>query len=124
MKKIKNGEYIRTKDGYIGKIENFISNDPCFHNMPYYEIDILYKHTSCYPSFVIYQDVIKKHSFEIIDLIKVGDYVNGKKVAHICDGFIIFKNVGSAVYSLTIHKDEINSILTKEMFEKMEYKIN
>lgn len=124
MEKIKSGEYIRTKDGYIAKIENFICNDPCFYNMPYYRIDTHYTMPSCYASFNIYQDMIKKHSFEIVDLIETGDYVNGKQVALVRDGFIIFKDVGSAVYSLTIYKDDIKNVLTKEMFEKKVYKIN
>ena len=124
MKKIKDGEFIITKDGYIGKIIRHICNDPCFYNMPYYEVDILYRMPGCYLSFNIYQDMIKKHSFELIDLIKTGDYVNGKQVEHVRDGFIIFKGVGCTVYSSTIYKDEIRSVLTKEIFEKMEYKIN
>lgn len=61
-------------------------------------------------------DVSKiKSSPNIIDLIEVGDYVNGNKVTDI-NGIIYVKDVGF------LEEIEIKSIVTKEQFEAMEYK--
>lgn len=56
-------------------------------------------------------------SYNIIDLIEVGDYVNGFPVIHKendilkCGLLVQFK------------ENEIKSIVTKEQFEQMEYKV-
>ena len=66
------------------------------------------------------EDMIVKASHNIIDLIEVGDYVNGYKV------YEIFLNdavlVENRDYPL-IHQNEIKSIVTKEQFESMSYKV-
>ena len=62
-----------------------------------------------------------KISSNIIDLIEVGDYVNGKKVILNClqdGGNIIILEDG-----FCINNNEIKSIVTKEQFERMEYKL-
>ena len=62
------------------------------------------------------KDIIKA-SHNIIDLIEVGDYVNGFPVIHKendilkCGLLVQFK------------ENEIKSIVTKEQFEQMEYKV-
>lgn len=68
-----------------------------------------------------------KYSFDIIDLIEVGDYVNGYKIGYIDD------LKGSMKQFYYIHEDpridvghweeEIKSVVTKEQFENMEYRI-
>ena len=68
---------------------------------------------------------IIKHSKNIIDLIEVGDYVNGNKVLRIND-YGDFKRVdfnldyddGDAVYN-----EDIKLILTHEMYEQNCYKV-
>ena len=61
-------------------------------------------------------DVSKiKSSPNIIDLIEVGDYVNGEKVTNI-NGILYVKNIGA------LEEINIKSIVTKEQFEAMEYK--
>ena len=65
-----------------------------------------------------------KHSNNIIDLIEVGDYVNGKLVEDIfdktnyADKSIKLKGSGDYWYN-----EHIKSIVTKEQFESMEYKV-
>ena len=59
------GEYVRTKKGKIDKV----TNDNCY--MPQY--------IECKKSLLYKEDIIK-HSKNIIDLIEVGDYVNGHKI--------------------------------------------
>lgn len=77
-----------------------------------------------------YRDVIKSSS-NIIDLIEVGDYVNGYRVYEIKDNCIMvgykcfkneFDNEEDFLYQ-TIYTNDIKSIVTKECFESMEYKV-
>ena len=64
-----------------------------------------------------------KSSSNIIDLIEVGDYVNGYKVRDINNvaGFVIVNT--SSISENTIFSYNIKSIITPEMFESMEYKV-
>lgn len=66
------------------------------------------------------KDIIKA-SHNIIDLIEVGDYVNGLRVHGITE-------FGLEVYMFgdckeTLHENEIETIVTKEQFEQMAYKV-
>ena len=62
-----------------------------------------------------------KSSPNIIDLIEVGDYVNGR----IVDEFIYLDKLGLIGLTELEKEDEkfIKSIVTKEQFSQMEYKI-
>ncbi len=65
---------------------------------------------------------VVKASYDIIDLIKVGDYVNGREVIDIklkCDETI--KCLITHGYDIT--NEMIKSIVTKEMFSSMEYRL-
>lgn len=72
---------------------------------------------------------IVKHSKNIIDLIEVGDYVNGYKVLDIMEDL----NTGKLQLempssypkagSCTLYENEIKSIVTKEQFKSIEYKV-
>lgn len=122
------GEYVRIKNdkGYtcIGKIYNI--NDYREPSMKYC-IDIQAS------DFVfISEEEIIKSSPNIIDLIEVGDYVNGHKVF---DDMRVdtdeygndFIEIGIEIDNMLNHyirEEEIKSIVTKEQFEQMEYKIN
>lgn len=71
---------------------------------------------------------IAKSSFNIIDLIEVGDYVNGIRVDNFIlknDNEICFKYIYSMededVY--TLNRKDIKSIVTKEQFESMKYEV-
>ena len=69
----------------------------------------------------IYEENIIKSSPNIIDLIQVGDYVYGNRVLKNC-----IENKGNIVLFENGHcarNEEIKSILTKEQFERNEYKI-
>lgn len=60
---------------------------------------------------------ILKASNKIIDLIEVGDYVNGYEVTS-KDQFLGFGN-----HDWYMTNDEIKSIVTKEQFSSMEYRL-
>ena len=63
--------------------------------------------------------MIKKASHNIIDLIEVGDYVNGWKVLYWTDG----TKVVDDGYATNLDKISVKSILTKEQFESMSYEV-
>ena len=76
--------------------------------------------------------MIKKASHNIIDLIEVGDYVNGLKVSSV--GGTYYGRKDKAIYCdycenketgkwTMIYDDEIKSIVTKEQFESMKYEV-
>ena len=70
-----------------------------------------------------------KHSYNIIDLIEVGDYVNGHRVLEIFkdrikfgeDGLVLARKSNYDNYFLYI--EDIKSIVTKEQFESVQYKV-
>lgn len=106
---IKVGEYVRTKEG---KIYQYIR-----------DLDELYFVGKDY--FEPYLEDIVKHSPNIIDLIEVGDYVNGEIVIDIGErGLYLGYADDNEHYSrISIDESEINSIVTKEMFKNAEYRM-
>lgn len=108
--KLEVGMYIRTKEGNIEKICS-IENEHIYTNEDY---------LSWYPSY----NTINKASHNIIDLIEVGDYVNGCRViavniAEIVGHYSYVKCINDNVFK----ENEIKSIVTKEMFESMQYEV-
>ena len=105
------GEYVRTKKDGICKLLN-IENDYMWCGY----VD---------KPFWLRKDNIVKHSKNIIDLIEVGDYVNGEKIKRIND----YGDFKRADFNLdyddcdAVYEDDIKSIVTKEQFASMEYKI-
>lgn len=79
-------------------------------------IDIQFKHSK---HSVPKKDVISSDS--PIDLIQIGDYINGYKVTDIeKDGKII---LGNEEQYYGVYAKDIKSIVTKEMFKSIEYKV-
>lgn len=107
------GDYVRIKNkaGWccIGKIVNI--NEFREPDMKYC-IDIQGEDYIFVP-----EDMIAKSSPNIIDLIEVGDYVNGYEVTS-KDQFLGFGN-----HDWYMINDEIKSIVTKEQFSQMKYKV-
>lgn len=147
--KLEVGMYIRTDKGFIAKIkefkhhytkgkrlvdgysvkevvENYLSLDG---NQCRLIESIDYSIPPCYPSDEELDEIkshIVKTSYNIIDILEVGDYVNGN--------IILYKDTGIAHNQnliVCIGRDEerhiydetcIKSIVTKEQFEQMAYK--
>ena len=108
--KLEPNMYVRTKWGYICKIINI--NDFREPSMKYgveasYLKDIMF----------IGDDDILKTSHNIIDIVQVGDYVNGYEVTS-KDQFLGFGN-----HDWYMLDNEIKSIVTKEQMEQMAYKV-
>ena len=82
-------------------------------------------------SMIIKPDNIEKYiikaSHNIIDLIEVGDYVNGEKITRVIPQDICGDEVLDCqhifVNDKEIFKHEINSIVTKELFENIKYEV-
>ena len=75
-------------------------------------------------------DKIVKHSKQLIDLIEVGDIVNGREVKHIAmfEGFpdypkLIFVDETHLIPDDTCENEDIKTILTHEQFEANCYKV-
>ncbi len=124
MGKIEVNEYVRTKNGKIDKVIN--SN---FYMRIYVE---------CENGLYLIENIVK-HSKQLIDLIEVGDYVNGYRVLAIEDSIyenskriLIYKNekekyerwIYIQEYNGRIRtQDDIVEILTHEQYEQNAYKV-
>lgn len=102
---IKENEFIRTKTGKIDKVIN--DN--------YY----ISEYIECEKGIVDKENIVN-HSKNIIDLIELGDFINGNKVYKVTNTCIYC--IGKAVQNkLTVN---IQTILTHEQYERNCYKIN
>ena len=113
--KLEVGMYVRTPYG-IDKIKDIILNG----NL--YEDSGLYLEKGI--KLVCGKEEMKKlkASHNIIDLIQVGDYVNGYKLLYQDSHYSYFDT--DTCDWIYIKKDEqIKSIVTKEMFSNVEYKV-
>ena len=131
MAEISINEYVRTKQGYIAKV-NFVeiiekerNLDICTFDKPiYYEYGEGYYNLYCDEEF---EEIIVNHSKNIIDLNEVGDYVNGELVTSVYDENkedeqiqIEVNNQGNYTYYIN---EDIKSIVTKEQFKSIEYRV-
>lgn len=108
------GEYVRTKKGRITKVKTVYSEEDRI-KMKNFSV----KKETLINGTIKIPDVVK-HSFNIIDLIEVGDYVNGSPVIDVYEDHICVIDFGR---SEDLYEDDINLIVTKEMMASMEYKV-
>ena len=118
--KIEVGEWIRTHTGEIGKVfkvELAKEEREKYPNNPYkgYWRD---KYVTDVRRGYCTRQVIKKHAKEIQDLIEIGDYVNGMEVESISKSYF---EGGDGSY--TVWFKDIQTIVTKEQFARMEYRL-
>jgi len=108
---MKVGDYVRTKFGQIGKLD-YIN-----------EYNIYIKFAKNIRVIAKTEDY--KSSPNIIDLIEVGDYVNGHKVVDIAQApkRAVYTEEKGQIALIPRTKGDIKSIVTKEQFESMEYRI-
>ncbi len=129
--KIEVGEYIRTEDGAIGKVKRIeteleeIDGINKWHKWYVFDKNIEEIH--------INESYIKKHSFNIIDLIEEGDVIvlrDNKKYEVLKISWS--KSKGNHIHIINslrmqggvdIFAYDIKSIVTKEQFKNVEYKI-
>ncbi len=76
-------------------------------------------------TFILDENDVIKSSPKPIDLIEDGDYVNGYKVLNILDFNDTSKMLSlEKIYDSKITNEDIKSIVTKEQFSSIEYKVN
>lgn len=122
--KLEVGMYVRTKKG-IAKIKKIFSDDDEPYFEAKYETDTYLE--IYYDSEYVSEDDIIKSSYNIIDILKVGDYVNGYKITEIIEKprkclKTEYKINLSYVFFCFYEKD-IKSIVTHEQMEQMAYKV-
>ena len=121
MSNIEIGEYVRTNRGIITKVIDFrketcfrtnrgtISHSPARY---YFKSEKVYSLTEPY---------IKAHSFNIIDLIEIGDYVGNCEIQYIHKnekGETLLEND-----NVTLTEKDIKTIVTKEQFDSVRYEV-
>lgn len=99
------GDYIRTKEGFIAKI--------IFINDEWMECDNTIRKSfgDTYDAWKTDEINIIKSSFKIVDLLRIGDYVNRKYLDE--DELKFYKK----------YPEYIKSVVTKEQFETIKYEV-
>ena len=119
------GEYVRTKNGIIGTlIEISKAGNGARYAGEYITDTIISIYTNPHKEVRVKDKEVKSHSENIIDLIEEGDYVNGGKVfrEHTANGEE--KLLVNFCYTrIPLKIVDIKTIVTKEQFEAMEYKV-
>ena len=127
---LKGGMYVRTHNGTIFKIVD--------GNVDMWYIDITYNQLSRLEDYdymtysynknnSLFCNLAKKTSFNIIDLIEVGDFVNENEVIdkYLFNGEIpVLETTGDETNAKCMCEGDIKTILTHEQYERNCYKIN
>lgn len=103
------GQFVRTKDGIIDKIlklnKSYVKGVSQKDELYAYDIDN-----------------IVKASYNIIDILEKGDYVNGVEIINIDDEWITMSDKQVPILK-SIANGMIKSIVTHEQMEQMAYKV-
>ena len=120
--KLEVGQFVRTKEGYIAKIIKEIKDE----RRKEFVLDrIVILNKRCTEIIRRNDNVISSHN--IIDLVEVGDYVNGYPIYEIIEyedntrTIVIGDDNKSIIWEES--SQYIKSIVTKEQFEAMQYEI-
>ena len=131
--KLKEGMYVRTEKGYIAKIlgvDYLLDDNRCELNnieAVYFDkmVDEIGKDIYAGCVSQVFKECRVRDN--LIDLIEVGDYVNGKRVYNISivDGLKYLDVEVEDYLSDTpfINADQITSIVTKEQFASVKYEV-
>lgn len=123
------GMYVRTYDGFVSKIIE-IETEPISGNEivlikgnykgdkdeEYGYVRDYYKQDTSF----VYRGEIKKSSHSIIDLIELGDYVNGERVQYKTHSEQLISDGG---YDILKKYTGISSVVTKEQFNDRKYEV-
>lgn len=122
--KIEVGKYVRTKSGGIGKIIEIDNSHIITDNETF---GLGWDGEQVNWDFIT---EIVKSSTNIIDLIEVGDYVNGMKIIDTSSQHyklvanLIDNNAKEGLKNVFINNEkDIKSIVTKEQFESIKYEV-
>ena len=117
--KINVGEYVRTDKGEIAKVTS-VAKETLGETLGANEYrSIGFCNTEPY----VYGNIVN-HSKQLIDLVEIGDFVNGMKILHIEDNklYVEWNNEFEEFTGFLENKD-IKTILTKEQYMANCYKV-
>ena len=128
--KLEEGMYVRTKYGIARFIHNLVTKATIYRVI---DKKIVYDNVKHWEDCLLDNEIIKA-SHNIIDLIQVGDYVNGLRVEKSKYGelYTSYTYVGGDIglqqetyttFLKDYEEDDIYSIVTKEQFENMSYEV-
>ena len=117
--KLEVGMYVRYKRGSMGYIEPADKIGKIINII--FESDIFELDNN---NNSIFESDVVKASYNIIDILEVGDYINSEKIDYISISKDGKKRplIRDNIYLFDKYKS-INSIVTKEQFEQMSYKV-
>ena len=107
--KLEVGMYVKTKKGYIYKLSRYEEDNNRW---------ISSEENDWYP---VYESLVTKANHNIMDLIEVGDYVNGDRVTQVTSRYVEVC-YGRDICDF-INEEDIKTIVTKEQFESMKYSL-
>ncbi len=109
--KFEKNMYIRTMDG-ISKI------------IEIRKAESMTRVVDDYGNIYFVDDLIGEPSYDIIDLVQIGDYVNGYRVDEIHGGQLSnFSRYDGRLVNIVSCDNNIERIVTKEQFENVEYEV-
>ena len=118
---IKVGDWIRTNWGHIGKLKR-IELDKNDKSLKWYVFNHKEFEINIIKEEYINKPYIVKYSPNLIDLIQCGDYVNGNLVIGKSENNQETQYI-TLVTLDNLNNNEIETIVTKEQFESISYKV-
>lgn len=127
--KLEVGMYVRTKNGLIAKYIGYEKSKDDIKFSKYNFDGKIYWYYEYYNDYVYeenfkewFEKRVVKASYNLIDIIEVGDYVNGNKVLDKEDYLLwVFDNEKQD--TLYYNEEDIKSIVTSQQFESIIYKV-
>lgn len=114
MVELHEGEYCRTKSGFIAKLISIDDDGLCWFDGPITE--------SCGKTYnLLYPDEIDeviRHYTDIRKTLQEGDYINGLRISYIECGTIFLNRISHQIFN-----EPIRNIVTKERIEKIKYEV-
>ena len=117
--------YVRFKKGKVIYVRKLLEVIHHFETFNVYRTDKEYfdYEEKDYFDVVYPDDIISEPSYDIVDLIEVGDYVNGDKIIEKINNTLYIESANYIGDKTFILDSDIKSIVTKEEFESMEYEL-
>ena len=113
---IKQGMYVRTKDGELFQclMINIDESNPSLNRF-----------MNEWGNMIMFDEIEGEPSYDIFDLIKPGDYVNGRLVYQVGYNFMddLVLKMSDSNYNDFIYPKDVKTIVTKEQFEHAVYEV-